>query len=123
MSLKTRSEHSRWPPRRAPEPTPRLRVLPLLVASKASACPGRSLDTIRRQTIANLGDVARRNGCRSRIPGRNDKTAAATSAYLTAFATGISRLVGGPFVGSTLFMRGASALTGDFALLLGRHRS
>src|SRR5262245_19416134 len=37
MSLKPRSsEHSRSPPRRAPVPRPRLRVLTLLVASKAS---------------------------------------------------------------------------------------
>jgi hypothetical protein len=54
---------------------------------------------------------------------RDYKAAATTPADLAAFAAGISRFVGGPLVGRPLFVRGATALAGDLALFLGRHRS
>src|SRR5262245_44893463 len=121
MSLKTLSERSRSPPGRAPTPRPRLRVLPLFVAS--ITCPSRSLGTIRRQTIAYRGDVFRRCGrYGSRIGSWQDQSASTAAAHLTALAAGIARLVGSPFVCGTLFMRCATALAGDFALLFGRHR-
>jgi len=53
---------------------------------------------------------------------RCDQPAASTATDLAAFAPGIARLVGRPFVRCSLFMRGAPAFAGDLALFFRRHR-
>jgi hypothetical protein len=50
------------------------------------------------------------------------KPSAPTPAHLTALAPGVSRLVGGPLVRSSLLVSGAATLAGDLALLFPRHR-
>src|SRR5438045_769457 len=113
MSLKTRTARSRSPPARAPSRRPRPRVLPLLVASKASAPPGRLLCTSGRRPFWS--------GRRRRFR-RYDQTSAAAAAHLAALASRVARLVGGPLVGGPLLMRRPPALAGDLALLLRGHR-
>src|SRR5689334_12807524 len=115
MSLKARTARSRSPPARAPSRRPRPRVLPLLVASKASAPPSRLLCTGGRRPF--------RRSCRCRRRfRRNDQTSAAAAAHLAALASRVARLVGGPLVGGPLLVRRPPALAGDLALLLRGHR-
>jgi hypothetical protein len=114
MSLKTRTVLGRSPPRRAPAHRPRLRVLPLLVASKASHRTARSFCTVGRALARGSGHLG---VC------RKHEAAASAAADLTTLATGIARFVGRPLVGCPLLVCGAPALAGDLALLFRRHRS
>src|SRR5580765_4546575 len=114
MSLKSRSVRVRSPPRRASTHRSRRRVLPLLVASKAFARSNGSFCTIFRRTF--------RSRLWLRRVGRNDEPASSAAAHLTALAAGVSGLIGGPLVSSSLLVRSAPSLAGNLALLLGRHR-
>src|SRR5262245_28030951 len=132
MSLKKRSERPPALLRAVTGPRPRLRVLPLFVASRVTRSSGTKifLSNIRLfpsgdcppfpTTISLLLAVVVSGRDRLR---RDDKASTTTPADLAALSAGISRFVGGPFVGRPLFVRGASALTGDLALFFWRHRS
>src|SRR5438034_6675955 len=115
MSLKTRSERSRWL-RSAQTPRPRLRVLAWCVASKVGRVTGRR-PLLR--AVAGHGLVGHAGRRRFR---RDDQPPAAAATHLSAFTSGGSRLVGGPLVSRPLLVRGAPALAGDLALLFRRHR-
>src|SRR5262245_53407157 len=123
MSLKNRS--SERPPellRAASGPRPRLRVLPLFVASRITRSNGTNSSPIIscfrsrccplfRATLLLAVFVGDRGGL-----GRHNQASTTSPADLAALAAGISRLVGGPLVGRSLLVRGAPALAGDFAL-------
>src|SRR6266496_5498214 len=120
MSLKSRTAQPRSPPRRTRLPKPRQRVLPLLIASNVVA-RAPLFDTVNRKTLAGRAQGFRTLWRCSRL-GIQNQTAAAPATDLTALAAGIAGFVCSPFVGSPLFVGGASAYAGDLALLFGRHR-
>src|SRR3954471_15210723 len=115
MSLKSRSVRGRSPPWRVSARRARLRVFPLLVASKAFPRSKGSFGTIIRRFV-------RRRRILLRHLGGNDKPPPSATADLTALSTCVARFVGRPFVGRAFFVRRAASLAGDLSLLFGRHR-
>ena len=79
----------------------------------------------RRSPKESVGAAGARRGCVSHrhVGWRNDQPSASTAAHLAALAAGRTRFVRAPFVRCAFFVRGATALAGDLALLFGRHRS
>src|SRR4051794_39885658 len=114
MSLKTRSERGRPPPRRATARRSWLRVLPLFVASKTFPGSNRSFGTVFRRRICD-------HTGRRRLAG-NDQTSASAAADLPALAARIAGFVRGPLVRGALFVCRAPAFAGDLALLFRGHR-
>jgi len=104
---------SGWPARRSDEAA-RHRAWRLAPWNDAAVPPG----TAAQQPPPSLSGSVR---IRRRLR-RTDQSATTTPADLPALAAGRPRLVGVPLVGRALLMRGTSALAGDLALLLGRHR-
>jgi len=110
--------------RKAPARThmPRLRVLPLFVASKSQS------DVLRPMSLRSVRVETFRSGNRPWAGhrecaiGRHDETATSAATDLAALATGRPRFVGTPLVGGAFFVSGPAALACDLALFLGRHR-
>src|SRR3989442_15025520 len=71
----------------------------------------------QRTRQRRVGDAGRRRGIR-----RDDEPSAAATTHLAAFAAGVTRFIGGPFVRRPFFVSGTTALARNLPLLLGRHR-
>jgi hypothetical protein len=78
-------------------------------------------DPHRRSPIADAGVTDRLSRRHGRV-WRNDQTATTPATHLAAFAACGPRFVSSPFMSRAFFVCGATALAGNLALLLGRHR-